>query len=178
MHPTREHTNHRPTSMASIRGIFILTLLTSALSSAQSPGATTCQEDINTIIKEWIEGYNGGDASRVAQLYTEDAYYLTQHYVTGIVQGRTAIRAYVQHGIDAAYKIDSIETLYFDCSDDFGYVITRYHSTNAGQKVFGVNVVVLKRQRAQWMIVAHEAAVPDSTAIRTLNIPGLPTDNK
>jgi len=124
------------------------------------------------IVDTWKEGYNGGDAARVAALYTEDAYYLTQHFAAGIVHGRAGIQAYVQRGVDAKYHIDSIKIVHVGCAGDFMYVITRYESTNAGQKAFGVNLVVAGRSGNGWRIVAHEAAVPDpATAIQHLDIP-------
>ncbi len=47
---------------------------------------------------------------------------------------------------------------------------SRYQATNAGQTVFGVNLVVLKKIGNRWLIVAHEAAVPDhATAIKRLD---------
>jgi len=49
------------------------------------------------------------------------------------------------------------------------YTVDRYESTNAGQKAFGVNLVVLKKIAGEWKIVAHEAAVPDpATAVHSL----------
>jgi ketosteroid isomerase-like protein len=59
------------------------------------------------------------------------------------------------------YHIDSIRTLSIDCSGDFAYAVTRYDATNNGQTAFGVNIVVLKKIGGKWLIVAHEAAVPD-----------------
>ena len=124
------------------------------------------------IVDAWEEGYNGGDAARVAALYAEDAYYLTQHFATGIVHGRAGIQAYVQRGVDAKYHIDSIKIVHVGCAGEFMYVITRYESTNAGQKAFGVNLVVAGKTENVWRIVAHEAAVPDpATAIQQLDIP-------
>jgi hypothetical protein len=52
-----------------------------------------------------------GNAADVASPYTDDAYYLTQHFVTGIVHPRYEIRAYVERGVDARYRVDSIEVL-------------------------------------------------------------------
>ena len=125
---------------------------------------------LQQVIDQWKQGYNDGDAAKVAGLYAEDAYYLTQHYVTGVIHGRAAIQAYVQLGVGAHYRIDSIRLLSADCSGDFAYVITRYDADNAGQKVFGVKVVVLKKTGGHWLIVAHEAAVPDpATAIQRLD---------
>lgn len=124
------------------------------------------------IAQAWKNGYNRGDAASVAALYSEDAYYLTQHFVTGIVRGRGRIRAYVQRGVDAGYHIDAIQILSTDCSGELAYTIGRYESTNASHKAFGVNLVVLKKIGKDWRIVAHEAAVPDpATAIQNLEAP-------
>jgi len=124
---------------------------------------------IASIADVWKDGYNQGDAARVAALYSADAYYLTQHFADGIVHPRSMIQAYVQRGIDARYHVDSIETLTTYCSAGFAYAITRYHSTNAGQTAMGVNLVVLRKIGGRWLIVAHESAVPDPvTAIQNL----------
>jgi uncharacterized protein (TIGR02246 family) len=124
---------------------------------------------IRHIAEQWKDGYNDGHAARVAALYTEDATYLTQHFLTGIVQGRSAIQAYVQRGVDAGYHVDSIQVLSTHCSGDSAYAITRYESTNAGQKAFGVNLIVLRKISGRWLIAAHESAVPDpGTAIQHL----------
>ena len=128
--------------------------------------------DIREIPERWKAAYNAGQAAQVAALYAADAYYLTQHFVTGIIRGRADIQAYVQRGIDTRYRIDSIEVLATECSGDFGYAITRYKSTNAGRSDVGVNLVVLRKIGDRWMIVAHEAAVPDpATAVQHLREP-------
>jgi ketosteroid isomerase-like protein len=58
-----------------------------------------------------------------------------------------------------------------NCSGDSAYAITRYESTNGGQKAIGVNLVVLKKTTAGWKIVAHASAVPDpATAIQSLDV--------
>ncbi len=166
--------------------VFCLILAAANLALAQStsvaaptanPADASCSIQQATsaarhIIAEWIDGYNHGNAEKVAALYARDAFYLTQHFVTGIVRGRPAIRAYVEHGIDAHYHIDSIQLVSVGCSGNLFYAITRYQSTNAGQKAFGVNLVVAKKDPRGWRIVAHEAAVPDpATAIRQLKAP-------
>lgn len=148
------------------------------IASGAAAAGSTCADASSTraaqqIVDTWLAGYNGGDAAKVAALYTEDAYYLTQHFATGIVHGRAGIQAYVQRGVDAHYQIDSIKIVHVGCAGDFMYVITRYESTNAGQKAFGVNLVVAGKTRDGWRIVAHEAAVPDqATAIHHLDLPG------
>ena len=145
-----------------------------AHAAAQHHCAVADETALRQIAEQWKSGYNDGNAAKVAALYTENAYYLTQHFVTGIVHGRAAIQAYVQSGVDAKYRVDSIEIIAMDCSGDLAYSIARYESTNAGQKAFGVNVVVARRIGERWLIVAHEAAVPDpATAIQRLNVPSV-----
>lgn len=138
---------------------------TSGQCSAQTDDAA-----IASIADQWKDGYNHGDAARVASLYTNDAYYLTQHYIEGVVHPRAMIQAYVQRGVDAHYQVESIETLSTYCSGDLAYAITRYHSNNAGQVAMGVNLVALRKIGGKWLIVAHESAVPDpATAIQNLD---------
>lgn len=130
---------------------------------------------IHQIAAQWKDRYNSGDAAGVASLYTENADYLTQHFITGIIHGRGAIQAYVQRGVDAHYHIDSIQIISMGCSGETAYTVGRYESTNAGQKAMGVNLVVVRKIHGRWLIEAHEAAVPDpATAVRHLDINPVP----
>lgn len=150
--------------------------IASAAGNAAPASACSVADEaaIRRISETWRDGYNRGDAAKVAALYAPDAYYLTQHFVTGIVHPREKIQAYVQRGADARYHLDSIEILKLECSGDFAYSVGRYESTNAGQKAFGVNIVVLRKIAAEWLIVAHESAVPDpASAIQSLDQPGI-----
>src|SRR5262249_44584449 len=154
-----------------MKGAFLLVVLLST-AAAQIPLRNDCEniEHVSQQIAwDWQDAYNSGNADKVAALYAENAYYLTQHFVTGIVHGRANIRAYVQHGVDAKYHVDSIQVLSTDCSGDLAYSVARYESTNAGQKAFGLNIVVIKKFGDVWRIVAHEATVPEvSAAIKEL----------
>jgi uncharacterized protein (TIGR02246 family) len=138
---------------------------------AAQTGCTSNDETaLRQVSVQWKDAYNNKDAARVASLYTDDAYYLTQHFVDGIVHPRANIQAYVQRGVDAGYLVDSIEILVLTCVGDLSYTITRYRSTNGPDKAMGVNLVVLRKLEGKWRIVAHEAAVPDpATAVQTLN---------
>ena len=138
----------------------------------QNSCSSTDESALRQISEQWKEGYNHGNAAQVAALYTEDAYYLTQHFVAGFVHPRSQIQAYVERGVDARYHIYTIDIVRLECAGDFAYTVTRYESTNAAQKAFGVNLVVLKRIQGKWLIVAHESAVPDpATAIPSLDPP-------
>ncbi len=130
------------------------------------------EKALRHVSEVWRDGYNSGNAAQVAALYAPGAYYLTQHFVTGIVHPRERIQAYVQRGIDARYHLDAIEIVELACSGNLAYTVGRYESTNGGQKAMGVNIVVLKKIEGQWLIVAHESAVPDpATAVQSLNPP-------
>ncbi len=143
----------------------------STLSQTDSSDLFKDKKAIEQIVEQWKDGYNNGDASKVADLYTDDAYYLTQHFVTGIVKGKNAIKAYVQRGIDAHYHINSINIILLKFSNHFAYTITRYEANNVGQIAVGVNLVVLNKINGNWFIVAHEAAVPDpESSINNLDI--------
>ncbi|MBE0651340.1 MAG: nuclear transport factor 2 family protein [Bacteroidales bacterium] len=163
--------------MKKIYLLLLLGLSTSMLFARQRPQIVSKvkvskdYQAISAIIHQWQNGYNNGNAEKVAMLYTPDAWYLTQHFITGIVQGRAAIQAYVQRGVDARYHIDSIRILKLQHSGDFAYVIDRYDATNGDRKDFGLNLVVLRKIKGHWFIVAHEAAVPDmANAVKKLDI--------
>lgn len=113
-----------------------------SLSPSMKCGVSADDRALGEIPERWRAAYNDGKAEQVAELYSEDAYYLTQHFFTGILHGREEIQAYVRRGVDANYHIDSIEVLGTQCSGDFVYAITRYKSNNAGRNDLGVNLVV------------------------------------
>jgi uncharacterized protein (TIGR02246 family) len=110
------------------------------------------------VAEEWKAAYNAGDAARVASLYTDDGYYVSAHVVA---QGRSAIQAYFQRGIDAGGHIDRIQILTSGASGDLAYTVGTYEATNAGQKVRGRNVVVLRKVGEKWLMAAHETVVAD-----------------
>lgn len=144
-----------------------------AAASGQETSKSRCRPADEKALREISErfqaGYNNGVASQIGALYAPDAYYLTQHFAGGILRGREQIQAYFQRGIDARFRIDTIDVLKLDCSGDLAYTVGRYESTNAGVKARGVNVLVLRKTAGKWLIVAHESAVPDATAIPKLD---------
>jgi len=116
------------------------------------------QEALERIAQDWKDAYNRGDASAVASLYTEDAYYLSAHI---LAHGRAAIQAYWQRGIIAGGHIDFIKPLVVFHSGDLGYTVGTYQATNAGVTVDGRILLVLKKVNGKWLIAAHETVVRD-----------------
>jgi hypothetical protein len=63
-------------------------------SSASVTQCSVASDDraIRDIHERWKTAYNADQASQVAALYVEDAYYLTQHFVSGVIHGRADIQ--------------------------------------------------------------------------------------
>ncbi len=123
---------------------------------------------IRAIGSELQDAYNTGHPEKIATLYAPDAYYLTQHYATGILHGRDEIHASMKGGTDAGYKIDKIEIYSTFCSGNMAYSVGRYYSTNGEQKAFGGITVVLRKIKGKWLIVVHQTSVPEPTAMQKL----------
>src|SRR5436305_204603 len=106
--------------------ILLSTFATAADPHADPTPTTRCSvaaddRAIRAVAEELKNAYNTGHPEAVAALYAPDAYYLTQHYVTGILHGRDEIHAYMKGGTDAGYKIDKIETYSTYCSGNLAY---------------------------------------------------------
>ena len=127
-------------------------------SQRQTEAASTTDDDVRKVAEDWKTAYNGKDASAVAALYAPDGYYVSAHVVA---HGRTEIQAYFQRGIDAGGHIDAIQILSSGRSGDLAYTVGTYEATNAGQKVRGRNVVVVRKIAGRWLMVAHETVVAD-----------------
>ncbi len=113
---------------------------------------------IRQIPEEWVRLYNNGNASAVAELYTEDGYYLSAHI---LANGRQAIQSYWERGIRAGGHIDFIRPLTVYHSGDLAYCAGIYEATNAGVTVDGRILIVLKKINGEWKIAAHETVVRD-----------------
>jgi uncharacterized protein (TIGR02246 family) len=70
-----------------------------SLNPSMKCGVSADDRALREIPERWRAAYNDGKAEQVAELYSEDAYYLTQHFFTGILHGREEIQAYVRRGL-------------------------------------------------------------------------------
>jgi uncharacterized protein (TIGR02246 family) len=111
------------------------------------------------IVTDWNKAYNSGDASKVASLYAEDAYYRTAHM---FAHGRPAIKSYCLRGIEAGVQATVVGPYrVFVPSGDFGYITANYRETHAGATVDGRAVLIFRKADGNWLIAAHETLVPD-----------------
>lgn len=108
-------------------------------------GAPEIEKALQAIAAEWKASYNRGDSARLASLYDERAWYLTQHFIDGVIYGRSAIRAYFESGMRAGFRIDSIRILSSGCSGDLAWTVGTHESTNGAEKAFGANLVLARR---------------------------------
>lgn len=141
--------------------IFLTLLLTICAVAQKKPNRSADEQQIRRIAEEWKDTYNRNDAAAGAALYTEDAYYVSQHLKMGIIQGRDEIRANIQRGIDSGGHVDSIDVLHLEINGNLAYSVGTYHATNAGQSVTGRNILVFKKIGGKWLIAAHTSVVPE-----------------
>jgi uncharacterized protein (TIGR02246 family) len=124
----------------------------------QTDAAGATDQAVLKVAEEWKAAYNAKDAAAVAALYTADAYYVSAHVVA---HGRPEIQAYFRRGIDAGGHIDTIQILASSQSGELAYTVGTYEATNAGQKVRGRNIVVVRKVGGRWLMAAHESVVAD-----------------
>jgi uncharacterized protein (TIGR02246 family) len=108
-------------------------------------------------VNDWKMAYNSGDASKVAALYTEDAYYRTAHM---FARGRQAIEVFCRRGIDAGEQINFVGPFMVYASGDFGYAAADYQVTRAEGTVNGRAVLIFRKANGAWLITAHETLLP------------------
>jgi ketosteroid isomerase-like protein len=125
---------------------------------AREPARSKAARTIAGIAEEWKNAYNRGDAAKVVSLYSDDGYYLSAHI---LAHGREAIEAYWRRGIVAGGHIDFIKPLETFASGELGYCVGIYQATNTGVTVDGRILLVFRKIKGKWLIVAHETVVRD-----------------
>lgn len=123
-----------------------------------SGGMTAAASGFPDIAQQWKDAYNAGDAARVAALYTDDAWYLSAHIAA---HGRDQVHAYWRRGINAGGHIESVRVLDTHVDAKLAYVAAAYEANNAGERVRGRNLLVLRNVDGRWLIAAHSTAVAD-----------------
>jgi len=122
------------------------------------PAVAVDEQTPKGLAAEWKAAYNAKDAAAVASLYAAEAYYVSAHV---IAHGRREIQAYFQRGVDGGGHIDALELLALGESGVLAYWVGTYEATNAGRKVRGRNIVVVRKVGDRWLIVAHESVEAD-----------------
>jgi ketosteroid isomerase-like protein len=136
-------------------------LLGQAPSRPATRGEPTKTEDFATAIKRirdtWVQEFNAGHADKVAALYAEEAVLMRRN---GSVHNRDSILAELQRSITAEAHNYTVESLQAESSGDLGYDTGIYNENFPHHVAEGNYLMVVKRIRGEWKILAH-AAVPN-----------------
>jgi ketosteroid isomerase-like protein len=142
-------------------------ILGTAVVSGQAPAKpaaaahSTKAEDFNTAIKKlrdtWVQEFNAGHADKVAALYAEEAVLMRGN---GSLHNRDSILAELQRSITAQAHNYTVHSLHSEHSGDIGYDTGMYNEKFPNHLAEGNYLLVVKRIKGEWKIVAH-AAVPN-----------------
>jgi ketosteroid isomerase-like protein len=130
-------------------------------SGAATDSAQAMTAEFHRLAEQWRQIYNGKDATKFATMYAEDAQYISAHVAGYVADGREAVIANFQRGMDSSGAIESIEVLSSKTSCDLATVVCKYIAVNAGQRVEGRNLLVLKKHADKWLIASHITVVKD-----------------
>lgn len=105
----------------------------------------------------WVNEFNAGHADKVAAFYTPDAVLMRWD---GTVHGYDSILAEMQRSVTGGAHDYVVHSLHTERSGDLGYDTGAYNVTLRDRVVEGNYVIVVKRIKGEWKIVAH-ASVPN-----------------
>ena len=112
---------------------------------------------IKNIRETWVLEFNAGHAEKVADLYAEEAVLMRRN---GSVHNRDSILAELQRSITAEAHNYTVHSLHAESSGDLGYDTGIYNENFPHHVAEGNYLMVVKRIKGEWKIVAH-AAVPN-----------------
>jgi ketosteroid isomerase-like protein len=145
----------------------LLLLPSAAVTQSQSPTrsstkhATEKPEDFAAVMQKirdtWVQEFNAGHADKVAALYAQEAVLMRRN---GSVHNRDSILAELQRSITAEAHNYTVHSLHIERSGDLGYDTGIYNENLPHHVAEGNYLMVVKRIKGEWKIVAH-AAVPN-----------------
>jgi len=110
------------------------------------------RSQIESVNKEWMAAFKAGDATALANFYTDQGQLLPAN--SDFVRGTEAIRLFWQGGIDMGFKDAILETVEVEAYGDTAIEVGRYRIFVGGGKVadHGKYVVVWKNEEGRWKI--------------------------
>jgi hypothetical protein len=121
----------------------------------------TRTEDFDATMKRlrdtWVQEFNAGHADKVAALYSQEAVLMRRN---GSVHNRDSILAELQSSITKEARNYVLDSLHTEHSGDLGYDTGIYNENFPHHLAEGNYLIVVKRIKGEWKIVAH-AAVPN-----------------
>jgi ketosteroid isomerase-like protein len=140
-------------------------LLVAGVTLAQAPRAKTNTKatdadfasTMQKLRESWVNEFNAGHADKVAAFYTQDAVLMGWD---GTVHGYDSILAEMQRSVTGGAHGYVVHSLRTERSGEMGYDTGAYNVTLRDRVIEGNYVIVVKRMKGQWKIVAH-ASVPN-----------------
>ena len=156
--------------MRDIRRVMVLaTTLLAVVGLAQTKPATPSAterkpaktgnfaSEITRLRETWVQEFNAGHAEKVTDFYAPEAVLMRWD---GSVHGKDSILAEMQRSVSGGAHDYVVHTLHAESSGDLGYDTGAYNVTLRDRVVEGNYVMVVKRVKGRWLIVAH-ASVPN-----------------
>lgn len=109
------------------------------------------------IRESWVQEFNAGHADKVADFYAPEAVLMRWD---GTVHGHDSILAEMQRSIRAGAHNYVVHSLRTDHSGDLGYDTGAYNVSLRDRLVEGNYVLVVRKIKGRWLIVAH-SSVPN-----------------
>ena len=125
-------------------------------SAAQSKRDTFAAQ-MQKIRETWVQEFNARHAEKVAAFYAPEAVLMRWD---GTVHGHDSILAEMQRSISGGAHDYVVHSLRTDHSGDLGYDTGAYNVTLRDRLVEGNYVMVVRKMKDRWLIVAH-SSVPN-----------------
>ncbi len=109
------------------------------------------------IRESWVQEFNAGHADKVADFYAPEAVLMRWD---GTVHGHDSIVAEMQRSIRGGAHNYVVHSLRTDHSGDVGYDTGAYNVSFRDSVVEGYYVLVVRKIKGRWLIVAH-SSVPN-----------------
>jgi ketosteroid isomerase-like protein len=143
-----------------MRLVLLAVLLLGAVAPAQPQTARPTKKksaekfsvEMEALRNTWMQQFNAKNAAKVAALYGPEAVLMRWD---GTVHGHDSILADLEKSVRGGahdYKMMSLRTEY---SGDLGYDTGAYNVGLTDRTIEGNYVIVVKRIRGRWLIVAH-----------------------
>ncbi len=113
--------------------------------------------EMQKIRETWVQEFNAGHADKVAAFYAPEAVLMRWD---GTVHGHDSILAEMQRSITGGAHDYVVHSLRTDHSGDLGYDTGAYNVSLRDRLVEGNYVIVVRRIKGRWLIVAH-SSVPN-----------------
>ncbi|HET7206286.1 MAG TPA: nuclear transport factor 2 family protein [Terriglobales bacterium] len=130
---------------------------TAAAQSKSAGKSDSFAAEMQRIRESWVAEFNAGQADKVAAFYAPEAVLMRWD---GTVHGYDSILAEMRRSVAAGAHDYVVHSLHVERSGDLAYDTGAYNVTLRDRVVEGNYVIVLRKIKGKWLIVAH-SSVPN-----------------